>query len=280
MDQKASANRKLTIAKMRGTPLDRTSFEYLIGEKYGGIGPIVFPERANILNAPTDRLSTGIEGLDKILHGGVFRGSITLIQGASGVGKTIACLQFSIANALKGEKALFVSLEEPTGQIMKTITNMGYKLKTLNDKIVIDSYVPEALTPLQYYKLVKDMMDEHSPTVLVFDPISTMQYFETEKEFINFGRYLQLLAKQKEITLFLTSAVSSFKNSQSITLSLLTDNIIHMRYSEMQEKMRRQFIIVKTRGSGHDNKIVDFEIIPGKGIEIKTDMALAKECLT
>jgi circadian clock protein KaiC len=103
MDKTSSANRRLTIAKMRGTPLDRASFEYLIDKKYGGVGPIVLPKRADILSSPTEKLSTGVEGLDKLLYGGVFRASVTLIEGASGIGKTITCLQFLVASALKGE---------------------------------------------------------------------------------------------------------------------------------------------------------------------------------
>lgn len=59
MDKTSSANRRLTIAKMRGTPLDHLSFEYLIDKKYGGIGPIVLQKRADILTSSTEKLSTG-----------------------------------------------------------------------------------------------------------------------------------------------------------------------------------------------------------------------------
>lgn len=109
MNKTHAQNRKLTIAKMRGTPLDRASFEYLIDKKYSGIVPIVLPKRATIQNAPTEKLTTGVEQLDKMTHGGVFKGSVTLLEGASGIGKTVTCLQFLSANALKGEKA-FVHL--------------------------------------------------------------------------------------------------------------------------------------------------------------------------
>lgn len=78
-----TADRKvLEITKMRGVALDRTSFEYLIEKERNGIGPIVLPTKATIKEAPTDKITTGIEGLDKMLVGGLYRGSITLVEGA------------------------------------------------------------------------------------------------------------------------------------------------------------------------------------------------------
>jgi circadian clock protein KaiC len=269
MDKTSSANRRLTIAKMRGTPLDRTSFEYLMDVKYGGIGPILLPKRADILDSPTKKISTGVEGLDKMLHGGVFRGSVTILEGASGIGKTIMCLQFLAASVLKGERALFISLEEPIGQIIRTMKGVGLDPQMLSDDFVIDSYVPEALTPLQYYKILKDMVDRYTPTVLAFDPITAMRHLMTKKDFINFGRYLQLLAKQKGITVVLTSTYGAIEAVRSSELSTLTDNIIIMRYFEIKDRMGREMLVLKTRGSDHEKKTAPYEITDS-GIRIQT----------
>jgi circadian clock protein KaiC len=269
MDKTNSANRRLTIAKMRGTPLDRTSFEYLMDEKYGGIGPILLPKRADILHSPTKKISTGVEGLDKMLHGGVFRGSVTMLEGASGIGKTITCLQFLAASVLKGERALFISLEEPIGQIIRTMKGVGLDPKKLGDHFVIDSYVPEALTPLQYYKILKDMVDRYTPTVLAFDPMTAMRHLMTKKDFINFGRYLQLLAKQKGITVVLTSTYGAIEAVKSSEISTLTDNIIIMRYFEIKDRMGREMLVLKTRGSDHEKKTIPYEITDS-GTKVQT----------
>jgi circadian clock protein KaiC len=269
MDKTSSANRRLTIAKMRGTPLDRFSFEYLIDEKYGGIGPIVLPKRADILSSSTEKLSIGVDGLDKMLYGGVFRGSVTLIEGASGIGKTITCLQFLAASALKGEKALYISLEEPIGQIIRTMTGVGLNPQKLGDHFVIDSYVPEALTPLHYYKILKDMTDLHAPTVLAFDPFTAMRHLMSREDFITFGRYLQLLSKQKGITVLLTSTYGTIEAVRSSEISTLADNIIILRYFEIKDRMGREMLVLKTRGSAHEKKSMSFEIT-GSGIRVQT----------
>jgi len=269
MDKTSSANRRLTIAKMRGTPLDRFSFEYLIDKKYGGIGPIVLQKRADIPSSPTEKLSTGVEGLDKLLHGGVFRGSVTLIEGPSGIGKTVTSLQCLSANALKGEKALYISLEEPIGQIIRTMTGIGLNPQKLGDHFIIDSYVPEALTPLHYYKILKDMLDRHAPTILAFDPVTAMRHRLSTEDFVTFARYLQLVSKQKEITVLLTSTHGTIEAAGSSEISTLADNIILMRYLEIKDRMEREMLVLKTRGSEHEKKTVPFEIT-GNGINVQT----------
>ena len=269
MGTAGSENRRLTIAKMRGTPLDRFSFEYLIDKKYGGIGPIVLPKRADILISPMEKLFTGVEGLDKLLHGGVFRASVTLIEGPSGIGKTITCLQFLAASALKGEKALYISLEEPIGQIIRTMMGVGLNPQKLGNRFVIDSYVPEALTPLHYYTILKDMMDRHAPTVLAFDPVTAMRHRLSREDFVTFARYLQLLSKQKGMTVFLTSTHGTIEAARSSEISTLADNIVLLRYFEIKDRMGREMLVLKTRGSEHEKKVVPFEIT-GSGMNVQT----------
>jgi circadian clock protein KaiC len=269
MGKAGSENRRLTIAKMRGTPLDRASFEYLIDQKYGGIVPIVLPKRVNIPSSPTEKVSTGVEGLDKITHGGLFKGSVTLVEGASGIGKTVTCLQFVAANALKGRKALYISFEEPIGQIERTMTGIGLNPQKLRDNLVIDSYVPEALSPLHYYKILKDLLDLHHPTIIALDTITAMEHLLTKKDFITFGRYLQLLSKEECLTVVITSTSRTVEEARISGISTMADNIVILRYFEIKDRMGREMSVLKTRGSSHDKKAVPFEIT-GSGIVVQT----------
>jgi circadian clock protein KaiC len=268
MGTAGSENRRFTIAKMRGTPLDRASFEYLIDEKYGGIVPIVLPKRVNIPSSPTEKLSMGVEGLDKMMHGGVFKGSVTLVEGPSGIGKTITCLQYVSANALKGKKALYISFEEPIGQIERTMTGIGLNPQKLRDNLVIDSYVPEALSPLHYYKILKDLLDLHHPTIIALDTITAMEHLLTKKDFITFGRYLQLLSKEECLTVLITSTSGTVEEVRTSGISTMADNIVILRYFEFKDRMGREMAVLKSRGSGHEKKAVPFEIT-GSGIIVQ-----------
>ncbi len=260
--------RTLNVAKMRGVSLGRSTFEYLIDERYNGLGIIALPAKAGAMTAPEDRLSSGVEGLDKMLHGGVYRDSITLVEGMAGIGKTTLCLHFLVAAAEKGETSLFISFEEPIGQIRRMLKGFGIDYERPGDRFIIQSYVPEALTPLHYYGLLRDVLEEFRPSVLAIDTITAMNSTLSGEDFASFMRYLQLLCKEKHLTVFLTSTMGTLVMSRESGISTLADNIFVMRYRELENMMTREVFIMKTRGSPHEKRVASFEIT-GKGIVIQ-----------
>jgi circadian clock protein KaiC len=74
------------------------------------------------------RLSTGIAGLDDILHGGLAKGFLYLIEGNPGAGKTTLALQFLIAGARKHEKGLYISLAESEAELRQVAASDGMNL--------------------------------------------------------------------------------------------------------------------------------------------------------
>jgi len=63
------------------------------------------------------RASTGIGGLDDVLHGGLIRGRLYLLDGNPGVGKTTLALQFLLEGVRAGEKCLYVTLSETSEEL-------------------------------------------------------------------------------------------------------------------------------------------------------------------
>src|SRR5579863_8438854 len=84
------------------------------------------------------RLSTGIAGLDDILHGGLAKGFLYLIEGNPGAGKTTLALQFLIEGARKGEKGLYISLAESEAELRHVAASHGFNL----DKVTIAKISP------------------------------------------------------------------------------------------------------------------------------------------
>jgi circadian clock protein KaiC len=74
------------------------------------------------------RLSTGVSGLDDILHGGLAKGFLYLIEGNPGAGKTTVALQFLIEGAKQGEKGLYVSLAESEAELRHVAVSHGMSL--------------------------------------------------------------------------------------------------------------------------------------------------------
>lgn len=96
----------------------------------------------NAAAAREDDASTGIEGLDNILAGGLKRNRVFLIEGAPGAGKTTAALSFLLAGAAAGECTLYVTLSETEEELRDTAKSHGWDLTGID---VFELVPPENL---------------------------------------------------------------------------------------------------------------------------------------
>lgn len=87
------------------------------------------------------RLSTGIQGLDDILHGGLAKGFLYLVEGNPGAGKTTLALQFLIEGARNGESGLYISLAESEAELRHVAASHGFTL----DNVTIAKISPPEL---------------------------------------------------------------------------------------------------------------------------------------
>src|SRR5262249_29411986 len=74
------------------------------------------------------RIPTGTPGLDALLGGGMWPGATVLVVGISGVGKSVMGLQYLAEGARRGERALMVTLDEPTAQVIRNARTLGIDL--------------------------------------------------------------------------------------------------------------------------------------------------------
>lgn len=110
-----------------------------------------------------DRASTGIGELDRVLGGGLVRGSVTLLGGEPGAGKSTLLLQAASCVAASGSRVLYVSAEESTGQIRLRADRLG----ALADELYLasDTELPAVFA----------LVESCAPDVLVLDSIQTVR---------------------------------------------------------------------------------------------------------
>lgn len=81
----------------------------------------------------TNRLSTGIDGLDTVLNGGLIQNRTYMLRGTAGAGKTLFGLHFLIATTETDENGLFIALEESAEDIRQNAAAIGVLKKRTND---------------------------------------------------------------------------------------------------------------------------------------------------
>src|SRR5512136_1333892 len=74
----------------------------------------------------TDRVSTGVPGLDDMLRGGLIRGRPYVVSGTTGSGKTTLAIQFLHQGVKQGERALLVAIDEPPVEIRENMRALGW----------------------------------------------------------------------------------------------------------------------------------------------------------
>ena len=127
------------------------------------------------------RIPTGITGLDTLFNGGFIKGRSYLFTGDAGTGKTIACLQFLVSALSRGEKAVYVTVDERPSEILESAASFSWDLQPYiqgKSLVVLDAASGSATEKgIDPQKLVADLGNytkSLGATILVIDPITPL----------------------------------------------------------------------------------------------------------
>src|SRR4029453_12151175 len=136
-----------------------------------GRGGTVLPLKAEPLSLARDeeehRIRTGFQGVDRVLGGGLVPGSVVLLAGAPGIGKSTLLLQLASNLTAAGHSCLLASGEEARGQVATRARRLGL----MSDGM---SYVPGR----DLATVVASALAER-PAILIVDSVQTIRSSES-----------------------------------------------------------------------------------------------------
>jgi circadian clock protein KaiC len=262
--------RTMQLLKLRGVEISSPLRHFRITSR--GLELIPRVELTLTQDPTKNRVKTGVEGLDKMTHGGFWEGSSTLISGASGTGKSLLGLQFIIEGLKKKEKCLLIVYEESLTQVYRNCEGFGWDLK---------KYVNQGLLRIVVSYPEDKPLDEHLMNILkwatpqterlVIDSLSRIAGTATsEQEYRDFVKRLNAYVKRLNIATIYTHTSAGLFGADIVTqshISTITDSIILLKYVEIEGEIRRMISVMKIRGSDHDKKLREF-VITNKGLVI------------
>ncbi|OIO80591.1 MAG: DNA repair protein RadA [Candidatus Omnitrophica bacterium CG12_big_fil_rev_8_21_14_0_65_43_15] len=148
------------------------------------------------------RITTGIDEFDRILGGGIVPGSVTLIGGDPGIGKSTLLLQVCDRLSVSGKKVLYVSGEESAKQAKLRANRLGTASKEL--------YILNQTN----VELIKEHIDKLKPDILVVDSVQVVYSSQitsapgSVSQVRHCAGFLNVVAKNNEIALFLIGHVT------------------------------------------------------------------------
>jgi circadian clock protein KaiC len=235
-------------------------------------------------------LSTGIVGLDDIMAGGFTQRRLVLVEGAPGSGKTTLALQFLMAAAKRGERALYVTLSETTEELKAGAESHGWRL----DGIDIRELTPaeEALQPDEQNtmfhpsevelasttKLILADVERLRPSAVVFDSLSEMRLLAG-----NPLRYRRQILALKQFFATRDCTVVLLDDLTATSRDLQTQSIAHgvvllERVNADYGSERRRLRVVKYRGVQFRGGYHDYVIRKG-GLEVFPRLVAAEHRL-
>ncbi len=263
--------RRLTVLKSRGQDFIGGSHTMRIEPGQG----IHVYRRAqsrpiNLHDQPTssERISIGCKTIDDMMDGGLYKGSVTMLSGISGTGKTVLSVQFLNAAIQTGHKTLLVSLDEHPRQLMRNASSLGFDLEGMVERreLFLHYESPLELELDVHFDRIIKLVEAENIDCVVLD--SCAVYEMTNREQV--ADYLYALAtffKNRLATIFFNyespELLGLSQISQELKGSHLVDNIILLNYVEISTQLRRAIAIPKVRGSR--NLQITREYIIGEG---------------
>ncbi len=203
------------------------------------------------------QVSTGVAGLDTLLHGGLPANRLYLLEGNPGTGKTTIALQFLLEGARRGERGVYVTLSETDQELRAVAASHGWNLDGAVDVCQLETadavedqytlYHPSEVELSELTKQVLDMIDRVRPTRVAFDSLSELRLLARDP--LRFRRQvlgLKQFFAGRACTVLVIDDLSSQDDGQ---LQSLAHGVIRLEHQQVDYGVaRRRISVLKMRG--------------------------------
>ncbi len=252
------AFREMRVLKYRGSSHVLSEVPFVIGPAGVEVGSAngVHPEPQPF----KERISTGVARLDAMFCGGLFRGTNALITGSSGTGKSMLAGAFIAAACRRRERALLISFDENSGDIVRDLALMSMDLAPhlASGLLRMEAVRTEAASSEDHFMRIKRLIAAHRPRCVVIDPLSTLARVGGGLAARAVAERLIYLCRNAGITVLFTSLLEGIDphlETTSLHVSTIADSWIQLTYSLHGGERNRALSIIKSRGSKHSNQV-------------------------
>jgi circadian clock protein KaiC len=286
--QESRHRRTLEVLKARGSRPLGGDHPFVIDDT----GIAIFPRFESVVAATEPawnpgRAAFGVADLDALIGGGLTAGTVTLVAGSPGVGKTTLGLHFTAEGVRTQDPVLHLGFMESTAQLREKARTHGMDLGAAEAAgqvrvVVLPGHVLEAD---EFAALGVADVERRGVRRLVIDSAAELQrgigFPGRAPEFLS---ALVSYLRGRDVTSYLTLDLPVIMGPQlelgGTPLSVLAENLLLLRQVEYRGRLHRVFSVFKMRFSGYEPAIYELAITPGRGIEIVGPAPLGEGLLT
>ena len=226
----------------------------------------------------SDRVQTGIPGLDEMLGGGFLPDTANLVEGAPGTGKSTLGMQF-IVNGIQryDEPGIILTFEEFPAQYYRDAETFGWPFRALETagklRVIMTSPEVSRADLERVGGRIESHVREIGARRILVDSLSHFERITRDPIELRGVVYSFVNALKREgLTSLLTRESPALIGEGDLSdedVAFIMDSFLMLRYVEIDSAVRKALLVLKVRGSGHAKDIRQFEIT-GNGIEVRS----------
>lgn len=277
--------RSVQVEKMRGSDFRAGKHHF----RFGPDGITIHPQPPLVSRGerPTmEQFQSGIAQLDNLLGGGLEKGTITIISGPTGVGKSTLASSFLRQTIADGEKAAYISFEEVPESILMRNHCLGIPMESLvtSGDLHLEYASPRQYLPDEFFAHVRSLVDDGRKVIMI-DGIRGYDFA--------FGVYGQSVVDLQTLTAYLLSrgvtvlltneveVIAGELRATEIGASHLADNLILLRYAEYAGEVIKMVGCLKKRLGGFEPELREFRVSPAPhGVQVGPKLSHLRGLLT
>lgn len=257
--------RSLYISKFRGSNFRGGQHSMRLTDGGIEVFPRLLPEEHG-QEFLAETISSGIPEIDELLHGGIERGTVTIISGPSGVGKSTLGLQFMKEAAGRGERSVVYLFEEAKATLVHRCESINIPVGAMIDRgtLSVVSVEPLQYTSDRFAHLVRQEVEKSQAQIVMLDSTSGYSLSIQSENIVHKLHALCNYLKNMGVTVILineteTIAGNEFRVTEA-GLSYLADNLIFLRYLELRGKLQKAIGVLKKRVTDFERSLREYKI--------------------
>ncbi len=263
--------RRLRVIKMRGIQFRGGYHDFAI--RKGGLQ--IYPRliAAEHHSPFTGELaSSGNPALDKMLGGGLERGTNALLVGAAGVGKSSLALSYAVAACKRGEQVAFFVFDENIGTLLARGRALGLPMEPWIDQglLHLQQVDPAELSPGEFTAAVRQSVETRGANLVILDSLNGYLHAMPDGRFLilQMHELLSYLGQKGVISIMVLAQHGLVGPMDTpVDISYLSDAVIMQRYFEHAGVVRRALSVVKKRSGRHENTVREYRL-SSAGLEV------------
>jgi circadian clock protein KaiC len=258
------SRRHVAVLKFRGSDFRPGRHTLRLGDNGMTVFPRLLPDEYQVDFSP-NQIPFGVAELDELTHGGLERGTITIITGPSGVGKSTLGMQFVNEAAARGERCVVYLFEEWRDSLIRRCESIQIPVRSIMVAGMLSIVHVEPLRFMadEFALMVRQEVEKQATKVVMIDSVAGYSLSLHDEELVTHLHALAKYLQNMGVAVLLINEVESIVGDFRVTdvgVSYMADNIIFLRYLERRGEMTKALGVLKKRLSDFEKTLRELTI--------------------